>query len=80
MSREHWNGYGLTPDEMPEPFAPREPSAELKRKPWSQEDVYAYRDSLAKLGFSGDALEDLIERDCGREFSERAMFGVRQAQ
>ena len=77
MSREHWNGYGLTEDECPEPFT-YHPTIHKQPK-WTQEDVYAYREALVRLGIDAMAIEHQIEKDCGREFSERPMLTVKQA-
>ena len=78
---DRWNGYGMSPDELPYSPMERDRSEdEMPRKRWKAEDVQVYRQALCKLGFSGDALEDQISKDCGKEFDERPMLSRRQAQ
>jgi hypothetical protein len=69
----------VTPEEYPETYTERGSDAERAQKPWKRDDVYAYREALVRMGLGSDAIEDLIKRDCGAEFCERPMLGVRQA-
>lgn len=69
----------LPEDTLFPPMNERDAEAPLKQQPWKRDDVWAYREALVRLGLSTDAIEDLIERDCGREFCERPMLLVRQA-
>lgn len=80
MSREHWNGYGSSPDELPYSSMERDRSdEEMPRKRWRAEDVAIYRQALKRIGIEHDSIERLVARDCGSEWSEAPMLSVRQA-
>ena len=76
-----------SPDDLDEPFdydgaardADRANDSRPVRHKWVDAEVVAYREALVRVGLSVDAIEDLIERDCGREFCRRPMLVVRQA-
>lgn len=78
-----WNGIGDPDSIQPRPDlnypAERADLNELVPHKWTAEEVQCYRDALIRLGLTSEALEDLIERDCGREFCRRPMLLVRQA-
>lgn len=84
MSTDIPDRFVVSPDDIqPRPDlnypAERADLNELVTRKWTSTEVELYREALIRLGLTSEALEDLIERDCGREFCRRPMLLVRQA-